>query len=131
MKLIKQSPFHKVWQANKGESFGNSNGEYVKYLVVDLRDGGKTALRTNSILQAMAWEPEFTDEEKMASALLSHINEFSHKNTDFNRVYNMETEIDKWNQQASLYNRPEFIIAEKFTRRQDLANRFAEIYEAL
>lgn len=130
MKLIKQSPYHKVWKAINGDVFG-FNGECFKYLVVDLRDGGKTALRTNSVLQAMAWEPEFTPEELMARALLGWIEEFSHKNTDFNRINLMDICLNRWNEIAKENSRPEFVITEKFSRRQQLANKFAEIYEAL
>ena len=130
MKLIKETEFCKVWQAVGGDMFG-FQGECYKYLVVDKRNGGSTALRTNSVLQAMSWEPEFTPVEIMARALLEWIEEFSHKNTDFSRVKPMEAYAQAWNDIAKRYNRPEFVITENFSRRQNLANKFAEIYEAL
>ena len=129
-KLIKESPFHKVWRAVDGNMFG-FQGETFKYLVVDLRNGGSTALRTNSLLEAYGWEPEFTPVEVMERNLLENMEEFSHKNTDFNRIYLIEQTIIDWNKLAAQYSRPEFIITEKFSRRQALANKFAEIYEAL
>ncbi|QXG07703.1 hypothetical protein [Erwinia phage Snitter] len=129
-KLIKESPFHKVWRAVDGNMFG-FQGETFKYLVVDLRNGGSTALRTNSVLEACGWEPKFSPEEIMERSLLARIEEFSHKNTDFNRLDIMETSIKEWNKIAKEYGRTEFIINETFSRRQELANKFAEIYEAL
>lgn len=130
MELIKESQFHKVWAAVDGDMFG-FNGEYFKFLVVDLRNGGSTALRTNSVLQAMAWEPKFSPVEIMGMTLLDLIEEFSHMNTDFNRKMPMETYRKRWNEIAKQYDRPEFLISESFSRRQALANKFAEIYEAL
>lgn len=130
MKIIKESPFHKVWKAVDGNMFG-FNGEVFKYIVVDLRNGGSTALRTNSVLKACGWEPKFTPLEVMERSLLARIEEFSHKNTDFNRIYVMETSISTWNSLAQEFGYPEFIITEKFSRRQELANKFAEIYESL
>jgi len=130
MKLIKETPYCKVWKAVNGDVFG-FNGQFFKYLVVDTRNGGETALRTNSVLQAMAWEPKFTPEEIMSRFLLLLIEEFSLKNTDFNRKRIIEVEVSNWNVYAKSFNRPEFLITEKFHFRQDLANRFAEIYEAL
>lgn len=129
-KLIKESPFHKVWRAVDGNMFG-FQGETFKYLVVDLRNGGSTALRTNSLLEAYGWEPEFTPVEVMERNLLENMEEFSHKNTDFNRIVNMEFAVQCWNKLVKHYGREEFVITGKFSRRQDLANKFAEIYESL
>lgn len=130
MKLIKESPFHKVWMAEGDDVFG-SNGIYGKYLVVDTYHGGVTALITNSGIKARTFEVVRTPVEIMSDFLKASIVEFSHKNTDFNRQKIIETEIKNWNTYARMHNRPELVITDKFSRRQSLANKFAEIYEAL
>jgi len=130
MEMIKETKFHRVWKAVGVDVFG-FKGEFFKYLVIDLRNGGSTALRTNSVLEAMSWEPYFTPDEIMSRTLLELIKEFSQKNTGFNRKMPMETYRISWNKTAMKYGRPEFLIPESFSRRQQLANKFAEIYEAL
>lgn len=130
MKLIKETPHHKVWMAEGSDVFGN-NGVYGKYLVVDTYHGGVKALLTNSGIEALTFEVVRTTVEIMADFLKAAIVEFSHKNTDFNRQRIIETEIGNWNAYAKKYGRLELVVTETFCRRQSLANKFAEIYEAL
>lgn len=134
--LIRETPFHKVWMAKEGEAFGMPfnpewDGIAYKYLVVDTYHGGVTALRTNNGLEARMFEVVRTPYEIMRDILEALIKEFSIKNIDFNRKKIITTEIYNWNKYAKQFDRPEFVITETFSRRQSLANKFAEILEAL
>lgn len=134
MKLIKETPYQKVWKADDvfGRPFDKEwDGKTYKYIVIDTYHGGVVVLRTNSGIEARTFEVKLTPVEIMGDFLKELIEEFSNKNTDFNRCKVMEVEIYNWNKRAKEFNYPEFIIKEKFTRRQDLANKFAEIYDAL
>ena len=130
MKLIKETPHHKVWMAEGNNVFGN-NGIHGKYLVVDTYHGGVPVFVTNNGLKARSFEVVRTPAEIMVDFLKVAIVEFSHKNTDFNRQRIIETEIRNWNTYARMYDREDLVITGTYSRRQSLANKFAEIYEAL
>lgn len=131
--LIRETPFHKVWRSEGKNVFGNYSGDRYKYLVVDTYHGGVAALRTNSLIEALAFEVTRTPVEVMGDCLKVLIEEHNHMNNDFDhlRQYNMPRTIDIWNDVAKRNNRPELVITRKFTRRQELANHLAEIYESL
>lgn len=130
MKLIKETPLVKVWKAVEGKFINGEGTEAGKYLVVDVYHG-VTLLKTDSLVEALYADVKLTEVEIMGDALVSHIMEFSHKNTDFNRKLVIEGEIKKWNSLARSFGREEYVITETFHRRQELANKFAEIYESL
>ena len=130
MKLIKETNIMKVWKCENGKFItGTDATTAAKYIVIDLR-AGKCVFRTDSLKDALEFNIEETIEEKVIRALESNIKDMRRKNLDFNERP-MDVVIREWNKIAIKIEREEFIITETFRYRNDLANKFAEILEAL